>query len=100
MNTADGIVVVDEAHNLEDRVRSANTERIGESGIIEAINMADKDLRKEERRLIQNVKNRTIRAVCSLYRNLNEQIRTQIKASKQDMKYVDRFSPLLNKRMI
>lgn len=85
------LVVVDEAHNLEDKVRSATTERYGERQLIHAINSAVKSVRGEEREFVLEDAEGVIRSVRALYSNLNSQMRRQIEQSARDMKYADRF---------
>lgn len=84
-------VVVDEAHNLEDKVRSATTERFGERQLIHAINSAVKSVRGEEREFILEDADDVVRSVRALYSNLNSQMRMQITQPARDMKYADRF---------
>lgn len=91
INFMNGIVVVDEAHNLEDKVRSATTERFGESSILKIIQAALNEMRSDERSYIQSKAAKTSNTVKSLYRNLQQQIQQQAENSKQDMKYADRF---------
>ncbi|MDD3228246.1 MAG: ATP-dependent DNA helicase [Oscillospiraceae bacterium] len=91
INTDGGIIVVDEAHNLEDKVRSATTERFGQSYILNTMNAAENEVQGEERSLIQYKLRDCNHSVRALFQNLNRQMQYQIEASKQDMKYADRF---------
>lgn len=84
-------VVVDEAHNLEDKVRSATTERFGQSYIVGTINAAQNSVRDEAKEYVRKEATNTINIIKALYQNLNRQIQRQIENSKQDMKYADRF---------
>ena len=91
MNEEVQMVVIDEAHNLEDRVRSATTERHGQRQLINAINASVKSVRGEDREYILEEADSAIRAVRALFQNLDQQIRQQIEESVRDMKYADRF---------
>lgn len=85
------MAVIDEAHNLEDKVRSATTERHGQRQLISMINSAVKSVRNEDRAYVLDRANSTIRAVRALFANLDLQMRGQIECSARDMKYADRF---------
>lgn len=85
------MVVVDEAHNLEDKVRSATTERHGQRQLISEINAAANSVHGEDRDYILNEAGIAIRAVRALFSNLDQQVRRQIELSERDMKYADRF---------
>lgn len=91
LNTEGGIIVVDEAHNLEDKVRSATTERFGQDGILNTISVAAREVHSEERSYIQYKITDGNKAVRALYQNLNRQMQKQIEAATQDTKYAERF---------
>ena len=85
------IAVIDEAHNLEEKVRSATTERHGQRQLISAINTAVKSVRSEDRAYVLDRANHTIRAVRTLFDNLEQQMRRQMERAEREMKYADRF---------
>lgn len=85
------MVVIDEAHNLEDKVRSATTERHGQRQLINVINAATKSVHGEEREYILEEADDAIRAVRALFNDLYQQVRCQIEQSERDMKYAERF---------
>ena len=91
MNEEVQMVVIDEAHNLEDRVRSATTERHGQRQLINAINASIKSVRGEDREYVLEEADSAIRAVRALFQILDQQVRQQIEESARDMKYADRF---------
>ncbi len=91
LNSQAQMVVIDEAHNLEDKVRSATTERFGQRQLVNAINAATKSVRGEDREYVLESVDRTIHAIQSLFANLNRQIHRQIEGAGRDMKYADRF---------
>jgi ATP-dependent DNA helicase DinG len=92
LNTEDGIIVVDEAHNLEEKVRNATTERFGQAGILNTISAAEREVRSEEREYVQYQVTGASKAVRALFQNLNQQMKQQINDAKQDMKYASVFS--------
>ena len=67
MNEEVQMVVIDEAHNLEDRVRSATTERHGQRQLINAINASIKSVRGEDREYVLEEADSAIRAVRALF---------------------------------
>ena len=81
------MVVIDEAHNLEDKVRSATTERHGQRQLINVINAATKSVHGEEREYILEEADDAIRAVRALFNDLYQQVRCQIEQSERDLKY-------------
>lgn len=85
------IAVIDEAHNLEDKVRSAKTERFNKGYISSCISAAVKELKSPQQSLVQKDVTAAHYAFNALYANLNAQAQTQIESSKQDMKYAERF---------
>jgi len=85
------IMVIDEAHNLESKVRSSTTVRYGKGAIISIINAAQKAIFADNRSLIDRQKSEAVKVVVHLYRNLEKQMLSQIDRSKHDMKYAERF---------
>jgi Rad3-related DNA helicase len=91
LNTEVGIIVFDEAHNLEDKVRNATTARFGQGGILNTISAAEREVRSEELEYVQYQVTGASRAIRALFQNLNQQMKQQINDAKQDMKYAERF---------
>lgn len=91
LNSELQLIVVDEAHNLETKVRSATTERYGPRQLLGLINAATQSLRGEQREYVQAKATAASQAVHQLYDGLARQVEHQIAASRQDMKYAERF---------
>lgn len=85
------LVVVDEAHNLEDKVRNATTVTISQGSIINKIRMAVNEVPSADRQYVQKGAVQAEEAVRAFYNQLTEQINQQINESTQDMKYAERF---------
>lgn len=85
------LVVVDEAHNLEDKVRSATTVTISQSSIMNKIRAAVKEVPSADRQYVQRGAAQAEETVRAFYDQLREQINQQINESAQDMKYAERF---------
>lgn len=85
------VVVIDEAHNLEGKVRSATTERISQNGLLQMINAAQNDVMPTEKPYIQKDLDAAQRAVRAFFQCLRRQMQRQIADSAQDMKYAERF---------
>ena len=84
-------VVIDEAHNLEDKVRSATTLRLSKGYIIGAINSANQSLAQNRRSMAQKDFDRVMNSVDGFYSCLKEQVQRQMLDTDHDMKYADRF---------
>jgi len=84
-------MVIDEAHNLEGKVRNATTDRFSQNTVIKTINAAQSSISAEYQRYTSSNNTKALKLVRSLYQILNKQIQNQIEESKQDMKYVERF---------
>ena len=100
INSSAEFLVIDEAHNLEDKVRSATTSRISQSMILGAIEAAIKPLDKASQALIREEEQSARSAVKSFYNRLKKQIEQQIEESEQDLKYADRFFFKQDKRSL
>lgn len=86
------LVVIDEAHNLEGKVRSATTERFGQRQLISLIENGLKAVRNTEaQNFLREEANQALHSARGLYANLDRQIQQQISASDQDLKYAERF---------
>lgn len=79
------LIVVDEAHNLEDKVRSATTGTIGQGFILNKIRAAMNEVPSASRQYLQKVVAQAEEAAHDFYSNLREQINQQIDESTQDM---------------
>lgn len=85
------LIVVDEAHNLEGKVRSATTEQYGQRQLQHLIQSAVRSLHSEPQQYVRADAEQAARSVRQLYSELNEQVRRQIARSPRDMKYAERF---------
>lgn len=92
LNNAIQLVVVDEAHNLESKVRSATTERFSQHQLVRLIQSALTSVRNTAvQGLLQEEAEQAIHSAQKLYGNLEHQIQQQISSSDQDLKYAERF---------
>lgn len=85
------LIVVDEAHNLENKVRSATTVYLSQGAIMNTIRSAIREVPAADRQHVQRSLGPAETAVRAFYRLLGEQVQQQISESVQDMKYADRF---------
>lgn len=85
------VVIVDEAHNLESKVRSAMTQRLGQARLLTLIRLAQRAVPAEMAAHIQREVNAAENAVRVFFQCLQEQVRRQIAESEQDMKFAERF---------
>ena len=85
------LIVVDEAHNLEDKVRSATTERVNQGFLLSLIRSAVNELKSSERSNVQRENQEAQKAIQSFFSCLKDQMQAQINESQQDMRYADRF---------
>ena len=91
INAAADLLVVDEAHNLDDKVRSATTERFGQSMLFGMIKSAFYELRSSDQSSVSREKREAESAIIAFYNCLKAQIQKQINEADQDMRYADRF---------
>ena len=89
-NTAD-LIIVDEAHNLDDKVRSATTVYISQGKLISILRRAVNELRPTERPNVEQESREAEQAIYSFFDCLKEQMQRQINEADRDMKYADRF---------
>lgn len=85
------LIVVDEAHNLEDKVRGATTGYLRQAAIIGTTQAAAREVPAQGRQHVQSSLDQAETAVRLFFDHLREQIKRQINESLQDMKYADRF---------
>ena len=85
------LIVVDEAHNLDDKVRSATTERINQGKILELIKSATNEVKPSDRQNVYAEANEAQRAIRTFFDCLKAQVQQQINNAQQDMRYADRF---------
>lgn len=91
INESVKIVVIDEAHNLESKVRSATTRSLEQARLLTLIKQVQHEVPAEMTAHIQGEVNSAKSAVRAFFKRLQEQVRRQIAESEQDMKYADRF---------
>lgn len=84
-------IVIDEAHNLEGRVRNAVTIRLNQRTILAVAEASIKDLHGLGMEYISEELDEAGKCIKALYSELNRQIQDQISDSEQDMKYAERF---------
>lgn len=85
------IVVVDEAHNLEEKVRSATTTHFSKRALHGKIQAAQKSVKSAQREYVEKDIENANKAIMLFFNALGEQVRQQIEKSEQDMKYAERF---------
>ncbi len=85
------LIVVDEAHNLDDKVRSATTERINQGKILGLIKSATNEVKPSDRQNVYAEANEAQRAIRTFFDCLKAQVQQQINNAQQDMRYADRF---------
>ena len=90
-NAAADLLVVDEAHNLDDKVRSATTERFGQGMLFGMIKSAFYGLRSFDQSSVSREKREAESSIIAFYNCLKTQVQKQINEADQDMRYADRF---------
>lgn len=91
INREADLIVVDEAHNLDDKVRSATTERVNQSKILGLLQSATKEIKPADRQNVYRETNEAQKAIRTFFDSLKAQMQQQISNSQQDMRYADRF---------
>ncbi len=91
INREADLIVVDEAHNLEEKVRSATTERVNQGKILGLIKSATNEVRSADRQNVYRETNEAQRAIHAFFDSLKAQMQQQINDAQQDMRYADRF---------
>lgn len=84
-------VVIDEAHNLEEKVRNSTTLRINQASILSTIDAAFKSVPSPNRIFVQDDAAVVRESVLSFFKCLRKDVEQQIMLSMQDMNYADRF---------
>lgn len=85
------LIVVDEAHNLDDKVRSATTERVSQGMLFGLIKSATNEIKVSDRQNVYRESNKAQKAIRAFFDCLKAQMQKQIDDSQQDMRYADRF---------
>ena len=85
------LIVVDEAHNLDDKVRSATTERVNQGMLFGLIKNATNEIKAADRQNVYRESNEAQKAIHTFFDCLKAQMQKQIDDSQQDMRYADRF---------
>lgn len=91
MNRNAEIVVIDEAHNLEEKVRNATTERLTKQDMIRKLSAAYKSVAKDDQWYVEKDINFAIDRIREFFLMVEEQVQKQIANSRQDMQYAERF---------
>ncbi|MCI8856622.1 MAG: ATP-dependent DNA helicase [Clostridiaceae bacterium] len=85
------LIVVDEAHNLDDKVRSATTERVGQGMLLGLIRSATNEIKASDRQNVYSESNEAQKTIRDFFDCLKAQMQKQIDDSQQDMRYAARF---------
>lgn len=85
------LVVVDEAHNLEDRVRNAATQTVDLPGLLRLIGLAQYDVAPEMVYYIQRDMDNSRQSARAFFQCLKEQVQQQLAESERDGRDTDRF---------
>ena len=82
---------MDEAHNLDDKVRSATTKRINQGMLLGLIKSATNEVKAADRQNIYGDVEDAKKSISVFFDRLKAQMQEQINHSQQDMRYADRF---------
>lgn len=91
INREADLIVVDEAHNLDDKVRSATTERINQGKLLGLIKSATNEVKPADRQNVYQETNDAQKEIRTFFDCLKAQVQHQINDAKQDMRYAERF---------
>lgn len=91
LNPFISLIVVDEAHNLEEKVRSSLTVSFNKAGILSSARSARKAVKVQGTDLDKHL-SRLSPCLDALYDRFEKQINEQIRQNPYDMKYAERFS--------
>ena len=91
INREADLIVVDEAHNLDDKVRSATTERINQGKTLGLLKSAINEVKPADRQNIYSEANEAQKAIRTFFDCLKAQVQRQIYSAQHDMRYADRF---------
>lgn len=92
LNQEGGVIVIDEAHNLESKVRSSTTFEIERKNLLNIVFGARKGLGKRRRYIFRDSLGIVIRNLDSFFQLLNDIVRNQINADFYNMQYAERFA--------
>lgn len=90
LNDRIGIMVVDEAHNLEEKVRNAYTIKYGKGQIDKRAKDLQRSIHITDLPFLAHM-DEFLHNVDALYNLLNQDVKAQISQSSVDMKYAERF---------
>ena len=85
------VAVVDEAHNLESKVRAALTERLSYSSLYRMLKDLPNEIPKEERPLIEPLIADTQKAGFAFFQRLYGQLRQHLEREQREMRDTERF---------
>lgn len=91
INPEADLIVVDEAHNLDDKVRSATTERVNQGMLLGLIESAIKEVKAVDRQNFYGDVEEATKTIRAFFDCLKVQMQEQIIRSQQDIRYADRF---------
>ena len=91
INREADLIVVDEAHNLDDKVRSATTERVNQGMLLGLIESAIKEVKAVNRQNLYGDVEDAEKTIRAFFDCLKAQMQEQITHSQQDIRYADRF---------
>lgn len=90
INRETDLIVVDEAHNLDDKVRSATTERVNQGMLFGLIKSATNEVKAADRQNIYGDVENAKKSIRAFFDCLKTQMQEQITRSQQ-VRYADRF---------
>ena len=85
------LIIVDEAHNLEDKVRNATTERVSQRMLLSLMKSATNEVKASDRQILYKETAAAQAAGRAFFNCLQAQIQKQINFAQQDMRYADRY---------
>lgn len=91
INREADLIVVDEAHNLDDKVRSATTERVNQGMLLGLIKSATNEIKAADRQNVYAETNKAQKSIQAFFDCLRVQMQEQIRDAQQDMRYAERF---------
>lgn len=91
LNQESGIIIIDEAHNLESKVRSSTTFEIERKNLLNTVFGARKGLGNHRRFIFRDSLGKVIRDLDAFFQLLSGMINNQINADAFNMKYAERF---------
>lgn len=91
LNPAKNIIVVDEAHNMESKVRSSTTIMIERKNLLNLISKAEKTVKKEDKNFIQPKYRKVIKCTNGFFHTLYESVNNQINSCEFNIIDAERF---------